>query len=135
MENETVKKRQSSMWASLNPQSAPVKPHLELAVRGEDANPSVVIVGHHDVAVHVHGDTRGSLQLSRRATSDPEPHLELAVVGKNLTRQRQMEALERIPSPHCSVPVGRASSPGCTGCCCRPPPLCRYWRSRFPAGS
>lgn len=73
---------------------APLLSHLELAVRGEDADPSVVVVGHHDVAVHVHGDARRSLQLSRRATSDPKPHLELAVVGKNLDgieRDRQTE--------------------------------------------
>lgn len=132
------------LWASLNLQSAPLRSHLELAVRGEDADPSVVIVGHHNVAVHVHGDTCGSLQLSRGATSDPEPHLELAIVGKNLgwkekerRNERERETLEWNLNPHCLVPRGRrcASSPVCTGCCCRPPPLCRCWRPRFPAGS
>lgn len=57
---------------------------LELAVRGEDADPSVVVVGHDDVAVHVHRHPGGALQLPRGATSDPEAHLELAVVGEHL---------------------------------------------------
>lgn len=75
---------QSYVLALLNLQTAALRSHLELAVGGEDADPSVVIVGHHDVAVHVHGDAGGSLQLARRATSDPEAHLELAVVGEHL---------------------------------------------------
>lgn len=83
------------MWASLNLQSAPSRSHLELAVRGEDADPSVVVVGHHNVAVHVHGDTCGSLQLSRGATSDPEPHLELTIVGKNLGWKEKERRRER----------------------------------------
>lgn len=58
--------------------------HLKFALSREDANPSVVVVRHHDVAVHVHGNAGRSLQLSRRATSDAEAHLELAVVGENL---------------------------------------------------
>lgn len=61
-----------------------VSSHLKLAVGGEDADPAIVVVGHHDVSVHVHGDARRPLQLPRGATSDPEAHLELAVVGENL---------------------------------------------------
>lgn len=57
---------------------------LELALRGEDADPSIVIVGHHNVTVHVYSDASWSLQLPRRATSDPEAHLELAVIGEHL---------------------------------------------------
>lgn len=37
--------------------------YLELAIRGEDANPSVVIVSYNDVPVHVHCDPCGALQL------------------------------------------------------------------------
>lgn len=58
--------------------------HLKFALSREDANPSVVVVSHHDVAIHVHGDASRSLQLSRRATPDAEAHLELAVIGENL---------------------------------------------------
>lgn len=54
--------------------------HLELAVRGEDANPPVVIVSDNYVAVHVHCDTCGALQLPWGATPDPEPHLKLAII-------------------------------------------------------
>lgn len=61
--------------------------HLKLAVGGENANPSVVIVGHDDVAIHVHRDPGGTLQLPRWTTSNPKPHFKLAVIRKYL-RQR-----------------------------------------------
>lgn len=61
-----------------------MRSHLKLAVRGEDADPSIVVVGHHDVTVHVHGDACGSLQLPWRPPSDPKAHLELPVIGKYL---------------------------------------------------
>lgn len=61
-----------------------MRAHLKLAVRGEDADPSIVIIGHDDVTVHVHSDAGRSLQLSRRPTSDPKAHLELAIVGEHL---------------------------------------------------
>lgn len=58
--------------------------HLKFALGGENANPSVVVVGHHNVAVHVHGDAGRSLELPRRPAPDAEAHLELAVVGEDL---------------------------------------------------
>ncbi len=61
-----------------------MRSHLKLAIRGEDADPSIVIVGHHNVTVHVHSDACRSLQLPRRPTSDPEAHLELAIIGEYL---------------------------------------------------
>ena len=61
-----------------------MRSHLKLAIRGEDADPSIVIVSHHDVTVHVHSDACRSLKLPRRATSDPKAHLELAIIGEHL---------------------------------------------------
>lgn len=61
-----------------------MRSHLKLPIRGEDADPSIVIVGHHNVPVHVHSDTSRSLQLPRRPTSDPKAHLELAIIGEYL---------------------------------------------------
>lgn len=89
-------KKEAELHASFAKfQSAPSSsPHLELSVRGEDADPSVVIVGHHYVAIKVHSDAGGSLQLSWRATSDPEPHLELAIVGKNLIPTERVIGVE-----------------------------------------
>lgn len=54
--------------------------HLELPVGGEDADPAVVVVGHDDVTVHIHGDPRWALQLPRRPTPDPKPQLECPIV-------------------------------------------------------
>lgn len=58
--------------------------YLKLPIRREDADPPIVIVGHHNVTVHVNSDTRWSLQLPWRPTSDPKAHLELAIIGENL---------------------------------------------------
>ena len=71
--------------------------HLKFALSREDANPSVVVVSHHDVAVHIHGDTGRPLQLSRRATSDAKAHLELAVVGKNLQADPKPGGVRCVP--------------------------------------
>ena len=54
--------------------------HLELSIRGEDADPSVVVISDDDVSVHVHCDPCGALQLPRGTTSDPKPHLKLPVI-------------------------------------------------------
>lgn len=61
--------------------------HLELAIRGEDANPSVVVVGYNYVTVHVHCDPCGALQLPWWATSDPKPHLKLAIIWEHLEKE------------------------------------------------
>lgn len=58
--------------------------HLELPVTGEDADPLVVVVGDDDVAAGVDGHARGTLQLSRRPTTNPEAALELSLVGEDL---------------------------------------------------
>ena len=79
-----------------------LKSHLELPVRGEDADPSVVVVRHDDVTVHVHGNARGPLQLARRATSDPEAHLELAVIGEHL--RGRAESFQRVAESY-HIPV------------------------------
>lgn len=58
--------------------------HLELAVWGEDANPSIVVIGYNDVTVHVDCHTRRALQLPWWSAPYTKPHLKLAVVGKHL---------------------------------------------------
>lgn len=62
--------------------------HLELSIRGEYANPSVVVVSYDYVTVHVHCDPRGALQLPWWTTSDPKPHLKLAVIWEYLQKEK-----------------------------------------------
>lgn len=66
--------------------------HLEFAIWGEDANPSVVVVSHNDVTIHVHCDPCGALQLARGPASDPKPHLELPVIWKHLEKSSSLTA-------------------------------------------
>lgn len=61
-----------------------MRAYLKLSIRGKDADPSVVIIGYYNVTIHVHGDTRRSLQLPWRTTSDPEAHFKLSVIGEYL---------------------------------------------------
>lgn len=76
------------IWTTLNEAFSAVQPaqrsYLKLPIRREDADPPIVIVGHHNVTVHVNSDTRWSLQLPWRPTSDPKAHFELAIIGENL---------------------------------------------------
>lgn len=69
--------------------------YLEFSVRGENANPPVIIVGYNYVTVHVHGDPRGALKLAWRATSDPKSHLKLAVIWEHL-RGNDKESFQNI---------------------------------------
>lgn len=71
-------------------------PDLELPIGREDADPSVIVVGHDDVTVGVHGDARWPLQLPGGPASDPKPEFELPVVGEHLGKVSLVSRL-----PHC----------------------------------
>lgn len=109
--------------------------HLKLAIWGEDANPSVVVVSYNNVAVHVDCDPCGALQLPRWTTSDTKPHLKLSIIWKYLEIRIQLvQNINNEELIFIRTWQNDRHRPVCTGCCCLPQRSVHYWRSRCLVG-
>ena len=62
----------------------PLSSYLKLALRGENADPLVVVVSYDDVTTGVHSYTCRPLQLARRPSTHPKTTLEFPLIGENL---------------------------------------------------